>query len=157
MRARFFVSVLVGMGLLLGLQSVLFVPKSTACLPGFKPKPGVTNPQDNARDCEPVGSPSPPPSGPSAPSSAPSEPTETKRRKTPPVVPPSMGRQKAEELLRERFRGSDEPVGPQQPRPPAPRRPDEADEAIKRLGDKLKRGSPARPPGAQVPPPLNGG
>jgi len=50
---------------LLVAQAILLVRESTACFPGFRPKPGVTNPQDNARDCEPI--PKAPPAAPAPP------------------------------------------------------------------------------------------
>ena len=42
-------------------QSALLIRDSAACFPGFRPKPGITNPTDNARDCEPIPKTPPPP------------------------------------------------------------------------------------------------
>ena len=132
---------LIGVAALFGAQAIVFVPEAGACLPGFKPKPGVTNPTDNERDCEPEGKPaSPPPPGGVA------VPPEPRRPKKPPIVSPSEQRKKVEDFLRERSKGEE---GEREAEPSTPKAPppgESADDSIKRLGEKLKQDEEGRKP-----------
>ena len=137
MRARAVGYVLIGVAALFAARAVVFVPEASACLPGFKPKPGVTNPTDNARDCEPEGGSAPPPPSPQGGTSAPPGPERTK--KDPPIVSPSEQRKKVEDRLRKRSKGEDgeQATDASGPKAPPGGKADGTDEAIKRLGKKL--------------------
>ena len=137
MSGRVALRVLIGLAALFAARAVVFVPEASACLPGFKPKPGVTNPTDNARDCEPEGGSAPPPPPPQGGTSAPPGPERTK--KDPPIVSPSEQRKKVEDRLRKRSKGEDgeQATDASGPKAPPGGKADGTDEAIKRLGKKL--------------------
>lgn len=75
------------------------------------------------------------------------------RRRTPgtTTVPPSVGRDKVDQLLKDRMREEPIPQHPQ-PSPPVQRAPDTGDDAIRRLGERLRR-QPVPPPAVAGTPP----
>jgi hypothetical protein len=132
---RAFGGVLIGLAALFVARAVVFVPEASACNPGFKPKPGVTNPTDNARDCEPESAPASPPPPPGGTVASP----EPERPKKPPIVSPSDQRKNVEDRLRKGSKDGERSTDASGPKAPPQGRADGLDAAIERLGKKLEQ------------------
>jgi len=143
-------------------QSALLIRDSAACFPGFRPKPGVTNPTDNARDCEPIPKTPPPPPPPTTVSPPPKveepkapPPPKVVQPKAPPSelsVPPGERARDAGERARELLEGRTAP-----PVTTAPGGGEDAGSAIESLGKALRQQQPSGELVAAIPRPPDDG
>lgn len=140
-------------------QSALLIRDSAACYPGYRPKPGVTNPQINERDCEPIPKTPPPPPPPTTvspppkveePKSPPSPKVVKPKPPEPSIQPGDMARD-AENRLRQLLEGGTAPPVT------TPGSGEDAGSAIESLGKALRQQQPSGELVAAVPRPPDDG